>query len=496
MNTADYLLETGIDNHIALLSNKSEYRYSDLKSASIKLSEALLALGVKPQDRVGLLGANSLFWTAAYLAILKLGAIAIPFSVTTTPDQLQKKQKFVRCEVFCLEKRYYRRLQEGLPRNTPLIFEDKLNEPAANTWDTLPTIEDETCDAVYLFTSGTTARPRVVRLTHRNIQANTDSIVDYLALTANDRIMAFLPFHYCFGTSLLHTHLRVGGSVVTSRLLYPETVLDQLAETACTGIAGVPSVYQTLLRNTTFPQRELKSLKKIQQAGGKLQKVLIQELIDAAPDADVYIMYGQTEATARLSYLPPSLLDTKLGSVGTGIPGVKLEVRNDAGDIVKPGVGDIGEIIAWGDNISPGYLDNPEANAKKFVDGALHTSDLATIDEDGYIYIVDRKGDFIKSYGHRVSSQEIESNILEIQEVVSAAAIGVPDLIKGEAIHVFVTLRTDSSLSPQDVIAHCKQKFVQHLVPSEVTILKSLPINSNGKIVKSTLKQQLESPAS
>jgi len=489
MNTADYLLEKGEAGNVALISGKSEYSFDDLKTAGIQIAETLLAQGIGPADRVGLMGANSLFWVAAYLAIMKLGAIVVPFSVTTTPTDLKNQQDFVRCKVFCLEKRYYRRLQDGLPADLPLIFEDALKNPVGESWNNLHTVHDESRDAVYLFTSGTTSDPRVVRLTHRNIQANTDSIIEYLDLTSKDRIMAFLPFHYCFGTSLLHTHLRVGGSVVMSRLLYPETVLDQLEATECTGIAGVPSVYQTLLRNTTFPKRELKSLRKIQQAGGKLQNVLIKELIAAAPNAQVFVMYGQTEATARLSYLPPELLDTKLGSIGTGIPGVRLEVLNDAGEKVQPG--EVGEIVSWGDNISPGYLDNPEATTQKFVGGSLRSSDLATVDEDGFIYVVDRKGDFIKSYGHRVSSQEIESGILELPEVVSAAAIGVPDLVKGEAIHVFITLRSGSELSPQDVITHCKQKWAYQMIPSEVTIVQSLPLNSNGKIVKSVLKQQV-----
>ncbi len=490
MNTSDYLLQNGKDKAIALIAGKNQYTYGDLKEAVTRVSGALLANDIGPGDRVGLLGLNSLFWTAAYLAIMKLGAIAVPFSVTTTPADLEKSQNFVKCNLFCIERRYHRRLQKGLPPDLPLIFEDSLKKEPALAWNTLPSVDNVQQDAVYLFTSGTTARPRVVRLTQRNIQANTNSIIEYLDLRAADRIMAFLPFHYCFGTSLLHTHLRVGGSVVLSRLLYPETMLDQLEETQCTGIAGVPSVYQTLLRNTTFPKRNLPALKKIQQAGGKLQNVLIEELIAAAPKAQVFTMYGQTEATARLSYLPPSLLDTKLGSIGKGIPGVKLAVQTEAGEPVKPG--ETGEIIAWGDNISPGYLDDPEATAKKFVAGALRTSDLATVDEDGFIFVVDRKGDFIKSYGHRVSSQEIESKALELPEVVSAAAIGAPDLVKGEAIHVFVTLRAKSKLLPQEIIAHCKQTMVHHKVPSKVTILKNLPLNSNGKVVKAALEERLK----
>ena len=125
--------------------------------------------------------------------------------------------------------------------------------------------------------------------------------------------------------------------------------------TACTGFAGVPSTYQTLLRNSTFPKRKIKSLRKVQQAGGKLQPVLIQELIAAVPHGEVFVMYGQTEATARLSYLPPAMLGTKLASIGRGIPGVTLRVIGEDGTAVKPS--EVGEIYAWGDNISPGYLD-------------------------------------------------------------------------------------------------------------------------------------------
>lgn len=487
MNTSDYLLQ-GNDQHVAIITGNEKYSYYDLKQASACIAQELLAKGVQPTDKVGLLGANSLFWIAGYLAILKLGAVAVPFPVTLTPPELETRQKFVQCKSLCIEKRYYQRLSGSLSPDLSVISEDSLKQLGLVPWEGIPTHQDEQQDAVFLFTSGTTARPRVVRLTHRNIQANTNSIVDYLQLTSADRIMAILPFHYCFGTSLLHTHLRAGGSVVLSRFLYPEAVLDSIETNECTGLAGVPSVYQTLLRNTTFPHRKFKSLRKIQQAGGKLPDVLIKELRAAVPQAQLYIMYGQTEATARLSYLPPELLDTKLGSIGRGIPGVALRVVDEAGTEVKPS--QIGEIVAQGDNISPGYLDEPEISAQKFRGGALYTGDLATIDEEGFIYVVDRKDDFIKSYGHRVSSYEIEAGVLELPEVVAAAAIGMPDLIRGEAIRVYVTLRTDSQITPEAIIAHYRQRMALHMVPQEVVILKNLPLNDNGKVLKSVLRQQ------
>jgi acyl-CoA synthetase (AMP-forming)/AMP-acid ligase II len=282
--------------------------------------------------------------------------------------------------------------------------------------------------------------------------------------------------------------LRAGGTlVVSNQFVYPETTLDLMEATDCTGFAGVPSTYQTLLRNSSFPKRELRSLRKVQQAGGKLQTVLIQELIAAVKYGQVFVMYGQTEATARLSYLPPRLLESKLGSIGRGIPGVTLRVAGEDGQSVKPG--DVGEIYAQGDNISPGYLDEPEVNAQKFVDGVLHTGDLATVDDDGFIFVVDRKADFIKSYGYRVSSQQVEGCIVEIQDVVAAAVIGDPDLVRGEAICAFVVLRSGAETTPGGIIAHCAERLPNYMVPRDVTIIDRLPINAHGKIVKNELRR-------
>jgi acyl-CoA synthetase (AMP-forming)/AMP-acid ligase II len=303
--------------------------------------------------------------------------------------------------------------------------------------------------------------------------------------------MVILPFYYCFGTSLLHTHLRVGGTLVLSnQFVYPEPVLDLMDSASCTGLAGVPSTYQTLLRNSTFPQRKVKSLRKVQQAGGKLQTVLIEELIHAVPYGEVFVMYGQTEATARLSYLPPKMLATKLGSIGRGIPGVTLRVINEDSGEVKPG--EVGEIYAWGDNISPGYLDEPEVNAGKFVEGCLHTSDLATVDEDGYLFVVDRKADFIKSYGYRVSSQQVEGCIMELPDLVAAAVIGEPDLVRGEAIVAFVVVRSGTQLTASEVIAHCAERLTNYMIPKDVVFIDHLPINAHGKVVKNELRKMAE----
>jgi len=406
MNTTDYLLQVGKDDDIVLITEDTTYTYQDLKSSTEHISNKLLEYNVQPGDRVGLLSANSLFWIASYLAIMKIGAVVVPFATVLMPDELNKMEQFVRCKALCLQKKYHSKYANSLRNDLFLVLDNTLldikvthHKPKAS----FPLLDIEQ-EAALMFTSGTTSRPKAVRITHQNIQANTDSIIDYLDLTSEDRIMVVLPFFYCFGTSLLHTHLRVGGSlVVSNRFAFPEITLDLVQEYNCTGFAGVPSTYHTLLKNTTFPKRKFRTLNKIQQAGGKLQDVLIDELLGAIPDAQIYIMYGQTEATARLSYLPPNMIRKKIGSIGKGIPGVELCVLDTDGKKIKPN--EEGEIIARGDNISKGYLNDPEATARKFRDGVLYTGDIATVDEDGFIYIMDRERDFIKSYGYRVSSQ-------------------------------------------------------------------------------------------
>jgi long-chain acyl-CoA synthetase len=488
MNTADYLLQNTQNKNIAIITKESSCSYGELTLAAARLAGELLSLGIRPGDRVGLLSQNSLFWEASYLAILKIGAVAAPFSTLITTDDLRRNAEFVGCKAIFFEKRQQRKFGDAFTNGLPLLYDDVLDQHGTSAWPETPANFDLDQDAALMFTSGTTARPRAVRVTHRNIQANTNSIIKYLELSSSERILVILPFYYCFGTSLLHSHLRVGGSVaLCNTFTFPETALELMEYAECTGFAGVPSSFQLLLRNSSFPRRATPTLRKIQQAGGKLHSVLIQELIAAKPQAKVYVMYGQTEATARLSYLPPELLPTKLGSIGKGIPDVNLSVLGEDGSPVKPG--EVGEIIARGDNISPGYFNDPESSAEKFVRGALHTGDLATVDEDGYIFVVDRISDFIKSWGYRVSSQEVESCVLQLPDIVSAAAVGVPDLTAGEAIHVFVTLRAKAEITPDAIIAHCREKLAKHMVPEVVTIIKSLPLNPHGKVIKSELRK-------
>jgi acyl-CoA synthetase (AMP-forming)/AMP-acid ligase II len=263
------------------------------------------------------------------------------------------------------------------------------------------------------------------------------------------------------------------------------TVLDDLNKYKCTGFSGVPSHFQLLLRNSTsFKTMALPHLRYVTQAGGKLHDVFIEEFRAAHPEVVFFVMYGQTEATARLSYLPPELLPTKLGSMGKGIPDVELDIFNENGEPV--GVGEVGEIVARGDNIMLGYLNDEELTAKTLKGGWLHTGDLAKKDEDGFFFITARTKEIIKVGGNRVSPKEVESVILTVPEVVDCTISGEFDDMLGEILKAEITLvaKTDPEMAREVILKKCASELISYKVPQKIEFLDKVNFAATGKKVK------------
>lgn len=495
-NASEVLLAPGRPDDVVLIDAAGRHTYADLRRAVALQTRQLLDWDLAPGSRVALLGANSVFWAASYLAIMRAGHTAVPFAPVLTADDILGKVAHVGCETLLVDERLSRRfaaVTEGMKRThgsaavRELLSGDA--EPA------LPETRPAADQAVLVFTSGTTSRPRAVCVGHDNLLANVASIVEYLGLRRDDRMLVVLPFSYCFGASLLHTHLAVGASLrICETQAFPETIVEAIADDECTGFAGVPSSYQMLLRSSSFESRPLPSLRHLQQAGGRLPNAQIQRVVTAQPQARMFVMYGQTEATSRLAYLPPELIDSKVGSVGRAIPGVTLRISDESGADVPTGV--VGEIRARGANVTKGYWRDPAATAEKYVDGELRTGDLGRMDEDGFLYVVDRRDDFIKSWGYRVSSHEIEDAVLELSGVAGAAAVGRPDPEAGEAVVLFVNLRPDTELSVAEIERHLRSRLAKHLIPHEIRLLDQLPLNQNGKVVKTALRELARSGGS
>ncbi|TMD38286.1 MAG: AMP-dependent synthetase, partial [Chloroflexi bacterium] len=344
--------------------------------------------------------------------------------------------------------------------------------------------------ALIVYTSGSTGTPRGVIQTHANIAANTKSICEYLRLTAADRAMAILPLCYCYGKSLLQTHIKVGGSIFFDhRFMYPRLVLETIGEQQCTGFAGVPLTFELIRRQVDPRAISMPSLRYLTQAGGAMTLETARWVRAAFAPAHLFVMYGQTEATARLSYLPPEHAQDKEGSIGRPIPGVELRVVDEGGWPLP--ANQEGYLVARGANVTPGYFRAPKATAEILREGWLWTGDLGRKDDDGFFFLTGRARDMLKIGGHRVSAAEIEGRLTGHPDVLEAAVVGEAEPVDGEAAVAFVVKRADSMLSENDLRHYCRQHLPPFMVPKTVRFIEALPRTRVGKVAKSELRARV-----
>ena len=485
MNSFDYFFENTSALEKNFLEGKEEITFRSLYNSSLALA-SWIEKEVGREKHIMLLSVNNLFFIKAYLAIIKSGNICIPLDPHIEKENFEYISNLTDPSVVFLTEDIAKRLPADKYR---CIYPGEITgiEGGEAAGDFPSQFDREQC-AEIIFTSGSTGKPKGVMISHKNLIANTGSIVEYLQLTADDRMLVVLPFYYCYGLSLLHTHLRAGGSIVfNNSFIFLGGVLKSLTDYKCTGFAGVPSHFQILLRKSdSFKTSEFPDLKYVTQAGGKLAPIFIDEFREAHPEVRFVVMYGQTEATARLSWLPPEIYERRKGSMGKGIPGVELWVVNESGGRIKPG--ETGEVIARGDNIMMGYFADEEGTKNAIRNGWLYTGDLGTVDEDGYIYLTARSKEIIKVRGKRISPKEIEAVILAIPAVIDCTIEGVEDEIEGEMLKATVVVRKDQKdfINKESVIQHCSQHLALFKIPQVYEFREDLTISPTGKKIKKT----------
>ncbi len=344
--------------------------------------------------------------------------------------------------------------------------------------------------AAIFYTSGSTGTPKGVMLSHLNLVSNTQATIEYLKLTEVDRTLVILPFYYIYGNSLLLTNIACGAClVIDNRFMYPETVLNTLEEQNCTGLSGVPSNFMILLGKSTLAARKFPHLRYFTQAGGAMAPDVIRALASAFPDKEIFIMYGQTEAAPRVTYLPPNQLNAKLGSIGIPLNGVSVTIMDEQRHGLP--AGQTGELVVAGDNVMMGYWRQPEEQQDVLREGLLFTGDLGYKDDDGYIFIVGRKKEIIKAGGNRVSVKEVEESLVSHEKILEACVIGIPDPLLGEAIKAFVVLKPGLELEERELLRHCQRTLAEYKVPKFFVVVDSLPKYQSGKINRQMLKQQM-----
>ena len=344
--------------------------------------------------------------------------------------------------------------------------------------------------AVLLYTSGTTGRPKGVMLSHGNLVANNVAIQAYLQLVPEDVGLTVMPFHFSYGNSVLHTHLAAGATLLLEdNLAYPLKVVQRFEREKVTGFSGVPSTFAILMSRCRLEDFDLGSMRYLTQAGGAMTRAAIQRMRELVPSAKFWVMYGQTEATARLTYLRPEHLDARLGSVGIPLDGIEIEIRNEQGEVLPPG--QTGELCARGPNIMLGYWKDEEATRQAVVDGWLHTGDLAHRDEAGFLYIDGRLVDMIKVGSFRVSPLEVEEALATLPGIAEMAVASMADELLGQAIKAVIVLRDGAALDERQVKAHCRAHLASYKVPKVVEFVRELPRTSSGKVQRFKLSNEV-----
>jgi long-chain acyl-CoA synthetase len=458
---------------IALQCGDEIVNYTQLEASVRDFTQGLKQLITKTQ-RVGIFLDNSFEYVVAYLSVIRAGGIVVPFN-TQLKEEITKTVDDCEPSFIITNSKYTKRVSKYCKTSQIMMNDVNFSLDTTETF-TFFGNRDYNDVVMILYTSGTTGKPKGVTLTRGNIEENANSIIEYLKLSYKDKGLACLPFFYAYGNSLLTTHLLCRGTLVIpkSSLVYPPTLVKELQDLQITGFAGVPSTFTILLPHLT---EKMPHLRYVTQAGGHMTHTTAKALKEALPNTDIIIMYGQTEATARLTYLPPEDIVRKPGSIGKAIPGVTLSIYNE-------------ELVAKGGNITMGYWKDPvETNKVIRKDKCnvewLFTGDLAYQDTEGYFYLIGRKSEMIKVSGYRVSPLEIEEVISTYSGIKEVAVVGLPDERAGQKI---VAVIVGENIDEKELRLFCSKKMANYKVPSEVKLVVDLPKTASGKVNRNMVR--------
>ena len=501
--------------HIAVIQGQRRITYAELDSYIARMASFLAQNGTQKGDRIGIISKNSPEYIITYLGIQRAGGIAVDINYQASVNELKMIVNHCGIAALIVENNHidavahavghttsvkaivgmerrargFSAVRKKIPANIQYVILDDIMKGQYGTC-ALPEMTGHDIASI-IYTSDGARKPKGVTLSHDNIETNARSIMEYLRLSDQDKIMVVLPLCYSYGKSLLITHLMAGATLVLENgFLHPDSVLDKMVQEEVTGFAGVPSTFAILLNRSHFRDYRFPKLRYVTQAGGAMPPQHTRELAALLPDARIYIMYGQREATAQLTCLAPEDLINRLGSIGKAVPDVEIELvreeqKAQAGDVSE------GEIVAKGKSIMIGYWNDPEETNKVLKDGRLYTGDIGKMDKDGYIYFVGRKSDRINIGAHWVSPKEIEDVIHEMSEVHEASVVGIQDDKHGEAIRAVVVVKEGYTLDAHKVQRYCGEKLEPYKTPKEVFFVDSLPKSTSGKVMRYILKSRL-----
>ncbi len=502
---------------VALRYKDQQLSYQELANQISDCAHNLIKAGLNKNDRVAIYLPKQLENVISMYAASMAGGVFVPLNPGLKPRQVEHILKDSGARFLVSAKDRIQRLGEVIPECPALehvISVDTLANPEAggnvsmHEWEhfiqpsndnavTLPERIDADLTAI-LYTSGSTGRPKGVVLSHRNMVTGAKSVSSYLKNTAQDVVLAVLPFSFDAGLSQLTTAFQVGACVVSMDYLLPRDVIKAVERYQATGLAAVPPLWNQLA-TLEWPEQTAKTLRYITNTGGAMPRATLDRLRKALPETEVFLMYGLTEAF-RSTYLDPSQLDARPGSMGKAIPNAQILVVREDGSECDPE--EPGELVHRGALVAQGYWNDPVKTAERFKPApgqlkelpnpelAVWSGDQVKKDSEGYLYFITRKDEMIKTSGYRVSPTEIEEELFASGMVVEAVVFGVAHPMLGQAI--VAVIQINEGFDEKQILKYCQQNLANYMVPQKLVNYDQLPRNPNGKIDRNLLKNEFK----
>lgn len=494
---AEENLEKFGDNTM-IIYHDQEYTNVRLFESANRLAHGLISLGIEPGDKVVVMLMNSPEVLISYQAILRAGAVIIPVVFLLGEREIEhilenSKAKAIITSSAFLEKVNLAR--EDVDTLEHIIIVEDEDLPGTITLDGLiadaspdpPAVDINDEDlAVILYTSGTTGIPKGVMLTHKNLYTNAVSSTKVQSLEPDEIGLHVLPLSHSYGLTVMNAGLMFPNKSVMMPWFDLEGACALIDKYKVTSFAGVPAMFALMLNSPDITDKyDLTSLTQAQSGSAPLP-VEVMKSFEEKFDCIILEGYGLSEASPVVSVHYPDR-ERKPGSVGQVIPDVKVKIVDESSNEMP--LGEMGELIVSGPNVSPGYFELPNETAATFRDGWLYTGDMATMDEDGYLFLVDRKKDLIIRGGFNIVPRDVEEVLHMHPDIIEAAVIGISDSIMGEEVKAVVVLSEDSEATAEDLIKHCQEHMAKYKCPKVVEITTSLPRNTIGKIMRKELRE-------
>ncbi|MEK3728685.1 class I adenylate-forming enzyme family protein [Lysinibacillus sp. FSL W8-0953] len=478
-------------NAIATLYDGKKLSYRDFYQRVERFAAYLQEQDFEKDDVIALYTLNSDLFLIAYLGVQLAGFIVMPINTKLAAPEVDFIFNHSQAKGLIYDERLAEALEDVAYTFQHTIGFKEMRNIFENEGCERKLVQLEAHDtAVVMYTSGTTGKPKGVMLTHQNIVATADIWSSSMKMSSKDKMFICTPLFHCAGLHVFAMPMFYqGGTVVIEEAFSPTKTLAQIAATEATIFFGVPSMYTIILNTPGFKEHSFHYLRLLCYGAAPMPYELVKQVKEAFSNVKVQNLYGQTEnSPAATSLLDRDAL-TKIGSVGKPLAQTEVCVVDSEGKSVP--AGEVGEICVKGPQVMKGYLRNPEETARTIRDGWLYSGDLGRFDEEGYLYIVDRKKDMIIRGGENIYPIEVEEVLYQMPEILEAAVIGLPHEVYGEVPKAFIVLKEGQSLDEKAILSYCQTRLAKYKVPYEIAFLVELPRNASGKVLKHTLRPKV-----